>query len=210
MAINVLLIVMDSVTFPFKVANPLTRPAHIHLRASGLTPGWFMDVDPFQFWLDPGETIEGIAVIRADSTVPLEKEGKPSPVITLEALVEKGDTFVPFGGISGVAHPVRKAKIDDIKIEPQVDGVTVSGTALTSEFPVVDATVSMRVLQSDLNREVRVYHTESNSEGRFVQKIETPIDLNPDNSYYLDVSLSPTLGTSPVDMKPVKFNFKTN
>ena len=36
---------------------PLPRRAQVRMRARGLHPGWFLDVDPVELWLEPGETI---------------------------------------------------------------------------------------------------------------------------------------------------------
>lgn len=117
----------DPVEFPFQVTNPLPRRALVRMRGRGLLPGWFMDVDPVEFWLEPDETILGTARIRADASVPVEdsRDVLP-PVLTLEALVAQGDTWVPFGGLSGTAHPVRRAKLS-IDVADRESAIEVTG-----------------------------------------------------------------------------------
>ncbi len=166
-----------------------------------------MDVEPVQFWLEPGELIEGTAVIRADNTVPFEdlllREQQRPPVITLEALAHQGDTWVPFGGISGTAHPVRKARID-VGIEPLGgSAVMVTGRASTSDGPIPGANVSMRVLKADQETEVDVYHTRTETNGSFTKVIQ-----GPGQTHYLEVVLSPTAGTGPSDTDLIEFVFE--
>ena len=183
----------------------------------GLRPGWFMDVEPVQFWLEPGEKIEGLAIIRDDSSVPPWSHPKENPIpiitleaipiITLEALAEQGDTWVPFGGISGAAHPVRKANIN-IEIQPKGDIVVVRGNATTSAGdPVGGANVSLRILKSDKITEIDIYHTLTNMAGHFNQVINQPSNLPPGESLYLEAVLSPTLSTGPAETNKIKFAF---
>lgn len=202
----------EPVKFPFQVANPLPRRAQVRMRARGLKPGWFMDVEPVQFWLEPGECIEGTAIIRADNTVPFEeiliREQQPLPVITLEAVAQQGDTWVPFGGVSGTAHPVRKADID-VRIDTQKEGVvTVTGQVRTASGPVRGANVSLRVLQPDGKTEVEVHHTRTDTKGQFAIVIQVPRSLPLDEHYYFEAVLSPTPGTGPADTERIQVIFK--
>jgi hypothetical protein len=171
----------------------------------GLRPGWFMDVEPVQFWLEPGEKIEGLAIIRDDSSVPPWSHPKENPIpiitleaipiITLEALAEQGDTWVPFGDIN-------------IEIQPKGDIVVVRGNATTSAGdPVGGANVSLRILKSDKITEIDIYHTLTNMAGHFNQVINQPSNLPPGESLYLEAVLSPTLSTGPAETNKIKFVF---
>ena len=115
---------------------PPVGVAHLR-RCNAMTPSnsrsWHkpaLDVDPAEFWLEPDETIEGTARIRADRRVAIEGDDVLSPVISLEAQAAQGDTWVPFGGISGTAHAVRRAKLE-IDVTRGEELIDVSGYAST-------------------------------------------------------------------------------
>lgn len=186
----------DPVEFPFQVTNPLPRRAQVRMRARGLLPGWFLDVDPAEFWLEPEETIIGAAQIRADERVPIENDDIQAPIITLEALAQQGDTWVPFGGISGTAHAVHKAKLE-VDVSREEESIQVNGYARTEVAVIRHANVSLRLLAEDRWREVDFHQTTTDGGGRFSATLM--LQGGALKARFLEVLLSPTLGTGPAE-----------
>jgi hypothetical protein len=192
----------DPVEFPFQVTNPLPRRAQVRMRARGLFPGWFLDVDPVEFWLEPGETILGIARIRADASVPVEDPpDNPAPMVTLEALADQGDTWVPFGGISGTAHPVHRAYLD-VEVSELERELQVTGRARTDVDVIRGANVSFRLLADDGRRELDIRQITTDGSGEFREQLR--LEEGSDRPGFLEVVLSPTPGTGPADAGPVR------
>jgi len=192
----------DPVEFPFQVTNPLPRRAQVRMRARGLFPGWFLDVDPVEFWLEPGETILGIARIRADASVPVEDpRDNPAPMVTLEALADQGDTWVPFGGISGTAHPVHRAYLD-VEVSELERELQVTGRARTDVDVIRGANVSFRLLADDGRRELDIRQITTDGSGEFREQLR--LEEGSDRPGFLEVVLSPTPGTGPADAGPVR------
>ena len=187
----------DPVDFPFLVTNPLPRPTQVVMKARGLLPGWFLDVDPAEFWLEPEETIEGKATIRADGRVPIEGGDIPPPVISLEALAAQGDTWVPFGGVSGTAHAVRRAKLE-VDVSRGKESIDVSGRASTEVDVIRGANVSLRSL-TERRREVELQQTTTDGAGEFSAALKP--SRGRQTARYLEAILSPTLGTGPAEVE---------
>ena len=190
----------EPVGFDYQVTNPLPRRTHIRLRARGLLPGWFLDVDSPEFWLEPDETIQGTARIRADARVPLENADVRPPIITLEALAQQGDTWVPFGGISGTAHAVRKAKLD-LDVTREEETIAVGGRASTETDVVRGANVTLRLLAPDGRREVDFHQATTDAGGEFQAAFRARSGKRAPR--YLEALLSPTLGSGPAEVAPV-------
>jgi hypothetical protein len=193
----------DPVEFPFQVTNPLPRRAQVRMRARGLLPGWFMDVDPVEFWLEPGETILGTARIRADASVPVENRDIPSPMLSLEALAAQGDTWVPFGGISGTAHPVRRANLD-LDVTDHERTIQVTGRAWTSLDVIRHANVSLRLLANDKRRELGLRQTTTDGGGEFREQFRFEDGTDPRG--FLEAVLSPTPGSGPAEAGPIRLS----
>jgi hypothetical protein len=192
----------DPVEFPFQVTNPLPRRAQVRMRARGLVPGWFLDVDPVELWLEPGETILGTARIRADATVPVEdSRDNPAPMVTLEALADPGDTWVPFGGISGTAHPVHRADLE-VEVGDLERELQVTGRAWTAVGVIRGANVSLRLLADDGRHELDLRQTTTDGAGEFREQLR--LGEGPDRPGFLEVVLSPTPGTGPAEAGPIR------
>jgi hypothetical protein len=163
-------------------------------------PPWFLDVDSTEFWLGPDETIHGTAQIRADARVPLENaDVRPPIIITLEALAQR-DTWVPFGGISGTAHTVRKAELD-LDVSRDEETIAVGGRASTETDVVRGANVTLRLLGPDGRREVDFWQTFSDTGREFQAAFRTRTGKRAPR--YLEALLSPTLGSEPAEVEPV-------
>jgi Metallo-peptidase family M12B Reprolysin-like len=189
----------DPVSFPFQVTNPLPRRSLVRLQARGLRPGWFLDVDPVEFWLQPDETIEGEATLRADARVPVGDDPDLAPVtVTLEALVLRNDAWVAFGGISGRAHAVHRAHLE-IKAARDQGGVLVTGRAWTAADPVRGANVSVRLLARDRSTEVSFGRALTDANGEFSPLLPEGEERD---ATYVEAVLSPTRITSPADAGP--------
>jgi hypothetical protein len=193
----------DPVEFPFQVTNPLPRRTQVRLRGRGVLRGWFMDVDPVEFWLEPGETILGTARIRADASVPVEDSDIRPPVLTLETLAFQGDTWVPFGGISGTAHPVRRAKLA-VDVTDRDRRIEVTGRAWTEIDVIRHANVSLRLLADDGRRELDLRQTTTDGAGEFHDEFSREDDSDPPR--FLEAILSPTPGTGPAEAGPVRLS----
>jgi hypothetical protein len=186
---------LEPVEFPFLVTNPLPRRTQVVMKARGLRPGWFVDVDPAEFWLELGETVEGRATIRADGRVPVEGGDLPSPMISLEAQAAQGDTWVPFGGVSGTAHAVRKAKLE-VDVSRGRKSIDVSGLASTEVDVIRGANVSLRSL-TEKRQEIELQQTTTDGAGLFSAALRP--SLGGRSVRFVEAILSPTLGTGPAE-----------
>ena len=199
------------VPFLYQVANPFPWRTPVRLRVRGLTPGWTLEVDPYEFQLDPGEVLEAVAVLRADDRVlpddVLVGEGLAVPTVSLEGLVLSGHTWVPFGGVSGVAHAVRKTALE-VDAEPAGDGpVFVVGRATSRSRPaggpVAGAAVGLRVFEPG-GRTVAVARARTGADGRFEAEVQLP-PFSGGSVFALDAVLAPTLGYGPAEADIVEF-----
>jgi len=132
--------------------------------------------------------------------VPLENADVRPPIITLEALAQQGDTWVPFGGISGTAHAVRKAKLD-LSLSRDEETVAVGGRASTETDVVRGANVTLRLLAPDGRREVDFQQTTTDTGGEFQAAFRARSGKRAPR--YLEALLSPTLGSGPAEVEPV-------
>lgn len=203
------------VEFRYQVANPLPTRAPIRLRAKGLTRGWTLTVDPYEFWLEAGEVIEAVAELRAGDNVPFDdallEEGLSVPIISLEGLVLDDHAWVPFGGISGIAHAVRKTKLE-VDIETTGSNrIIVFGQATSRAAPVgssiVGATVGLRVfLPSGEN--VVLTRAVTDADGKFEATIQLPFSTNKSTAYSLDAALAPITGYGPATADIIRFTIE--
>jgi hypothetical protein len=192
----------DPFEFPFQIRNPLPHRAHIHLYVQGLLPGYHVDVNPVEFWLDPNEIIQSVAYIRADETVRFESLKEPAPLISLEWLVHRRCNWVAFGGISGWAHAVRKSSIavkwGRLLTAVILREVLISASAKTSQGPIKQANVTVRIMNS-VNETILITRGTTNTDGL----VEIPVSLPPgyslEDEYQAEILLSPTLGTGPAE-----------
>jgi hypothetical protein len=199
------------IIFPFQVTNPLPRRALIMMQARGLIPGFNLTVEPFRFWLKPTETVKGQAILEVEDGVMLEDamidEKVEPPVVSLEACVQRGCTFVPFGGVTGIAHTVRKSTL---KMDSDLSGhgVVVGGRAFTDDGPIVGAKVCARLLKIDGFTELAMARAVTNQNGEYSMKLMLPRSKAFERWCLIEAVLSPTLGTGPADVGPIKLRLK--
>ena len=195
------------VIFPFQVTNPLSRRALVMMRPQGLVPGFNLTVEPFRFWLEPDETVRGQAILEAEDAVMLEdamhEERMEPPMVSLEACVKLGCTFVPFGGVTGVAHTVRKSTLK-MSVDSSVGRIIVSGQALTDDGPIVGGKVCARLLKADGFSELALGRAVTNDHGQYSIGLVLPKRQLLERWCLIEAVLSPTLGTGPAHAGPLK------
>jgi hypothetical protein len=195
------------IRFPFQVTNPLNRSALVLMRARGLVPGFNLTVEPYHFWLEEGDTIHGAAELEVEDWVMTEdlmhEEEQQAPVVSLEAMVKRGCTYVPFGGVSGIAHTVQRAELD-MEVDPGEEVTYVSGTARTAAGPIAGARVAIRVVGSDQMEELAFATAITASDGRYSEQLVAPAGGH-DGDRFIEAVLAPTLGTGPaaVGVSPI-------
>jgi hypothetical protein len=198
------------IQFPFQVTNPLPRRALVLMRPHGLVPGFNLTVEPYRFWLEPDETIRGQAVLEAEDWVMLEDamhdEGMEPPVVGLEAWVKRGCTYVPFGGVSGIAHTVRTATLE-MAADPSGERVIVSGRATTAAGSISRANVTARLLEADGITEMALARVVTDQNGAYQIELTPSKSPVPGEWYLVEGVLSPTLGTGPADAGPIRVQF---
>jgi hypothetical protein len=195
------------VIFPFQVTNPLPRRALVMVRARGLVPGFNLTVEPYRCWLEPNETIKGQAILEAEDGVMLEdamhaEEIEP-PTVSLEACVKRGCTYVPFGGVTGIAHTVRKSTLE-MSADLSGNRVFVSGQAFTDDGPIAGAHVSARLLKADGFTMLTLGRAVTNNNGQYSIELVLPKRPLPGRWCLIEAILSPTLGTGPAEAGPLK------
>ena len=185
------------VAFPFEFANPYSEKVDMKLFARGLKPGWKLLVSPYRFSLEPGERIEGDAILQADDSVPIEdpEEGNPAPIFSLEALASIGCTWLPIGGVSMVAHPVYKSMLD-VKLDVSGSGVYVSIHASTNAGPIISANVAARLIGPGKET---IETTRGVTDGQGNASLYLPIrwENYPNVPIFVEARLSPTAKTGP-------------
>jgi hypothetical protein len=180
------------VELPFEFVATGPEPQEMKLRARGLEPGWTLRVRPYRFRLEPGERIEGTLVLEADDNVPLEgaQEGRPAPVVSLEALVRTPCTWRPIGGFSMIAHTVR-ASFLDVGVDPSGTGLHVSLQARDAAGPIAGAGVALRLVLAG-ERTLSVARVTTGSDGHATCFIPiAPDDVPPGAALAVDVQLAP-------------------
>lgn len=186
------------VVAPFQFANPLPDRVEMKLAARGLTPGWTLTVQPYHFWLEPGEMVEGEATLHADDTVPSEdpQEGRPAPLISLDALVQTGCSWVPIGGFTMCAHAVRRSTLEAV-VDPAGDGIHVTAHASTADGPISGANVAIRLIGSE-GQTLTVIRSTTDQHGHAHGFVPTePAAISPAAPPEVEVRLSPTRSTGP-------------
>jgi len=190
------------IRFPFQVTNPLSRRALILMRARGLVPGFNLTVEPYHFWLEEGETIHGEAELAVEDWVMTEdamyEEEQQAPVVSLEAMAKRGCTYVPFGGVSGIAHTVRRAELD-MDVDPAEEAIYVSGSARTADGPIAGARVAVRIVGRDQMEELAFDTATTASDGRYSEELPVPRG-GPNGDRFVEAVLAPTLGTGPAEV----------
>lgn len=200
------------ITIRYQVVNPLKERSLIRLRAKGLTRGWSLEVEPYEFWLEAGEILESVAFLRADNRVPyddvLVKEKISIPVVSLEGLILEGHAWVPFGGFSGVAHAVRKTKLEvDIELKDSQE-IIVFGHATSLTDPkgkaMNGATVGLRIFSLN-GKNLNSARAKVDAEGNFMMNMKLPAFLDRNSIFALDAVLSPILGFGPAEAEIIRF-----
>jgi hypothetical protein len=193
----------------FQVTNPLPRRALIQMRATGLEPGFNLTVEPYEFWLEPGQTQHGLMTLETEGHVMLEdsrtQEGLPLPIISLDAWVLRRCTFVPFGGFSAMVHTVRRSSLETA-VDPSGRGIDVSGRASTADGPISGGLVTVRVRASE--RAIEIFRekvvTSARGDYRIFLSFER-LGRIPDEVWIeINASLSPGIGYGPADAQPVR------
>jgi hypothetical protein len=201
----------EVIELPFQVTNPLPRRALIQMRASGLEPGSNMTVEPYEFWLESGETRHGRMLLEAEDHVMLEDdrlaEGQPPPIVSLDAYVLRGCTFVRFGGMSGLVHTVRRTTLD-MAIDPTGGGYDVVGTAKEPSGPVAGGQVTVRLTEADGMTVLAQERSRTAADGHFHVHLSGGRGASPRAQRYLlvDSWLSPLAGYAPATAGPVQVN----
>lgn len=197
----------QDVTLPFEFANPLPEKVEMKLSARGLRPGWMLTVEPYRFFLEPGERIEGEVILHADESVRLEdpKEGYPAPVISLEALIRSSCTWQPIGGFSMIAHTVRQAQLD-AGVDITGSGLYVLARARTLDGPVVNANVAARLI-GPRGETLVVVRAITDGNGHANKLIPVDWNLYPHGTpISVEVRLSPSKMTGPANVFiPIKW-----
>lgn len=139
----------EPVEQPLSVHNPLQRRAQCIVDVSGLREGYHVDVDKASMWLDPGETRQVRAIIRADDDVPLDvdlrRRGRDPPLVSINYLLSYGCTWVPVNGVSGEVHTVQSSSADATVDESDGSSVDVSVDVGSSGESASGATVTVTV-----------------------------------------------------------------
>lgn len=199
------------VEFEFQVQNPLPHRAPFLATVHGLRPGFYVDVRPVEFELNPGEIMYGKARVRVDERVPYESIKTPPPLVSLEWCTSVGCAWRALGGISGWVHPVRRAEINahvvpqqgTTWIKREVDLQTIVTTDLE---PVRHAKINVRVSDS-LGRTILITRATTDDNGIAWIPIVLPEGFPLDGEYRADVVLSPSLGIGPADtILPIQFS----
>ena len=187
----------EKVAFPFEFANPYSEQVDMKLRARGLRPGWKLTVSPYLFSLEPGERIEGEAILQADDSVPIEdpEEGYPAPIFSLEALARIGCTWMPVGGISLIAHPVYKSTLD-VTIDVGGSGVYVSTHASSNAGPIISANIAARLIGPG-NETLGITRAFTDGQGNASLFLPITWENYPNTPIFLEARLSPTTKTGP-------------
>ena len=196
--------------FTFQMVNPLPHRALIRMQARGLKPGWYLDVDPVERWLNAGQKITGFAAIRADQSVPFEDKDpvKGRPRISLVGRVKSGCTMVPFGGISGYAHAVRKASISGKLAFPNDKTATIAATGKTKDGPVGNTNVTVVLMAPDQSR-ISAVQSKTNASGAISVSLPKPDNFPANTEFLADLLLSPSPGTGPAETRlKIKFPLK--
>jgi hypothetical protein len=191
----------QDITIPFEFANPLSERAEMKIVAQGLRPGWTLTVEPYRFSLEPGERMEGEAILHANESVPLEDptEGYPAPIISLQALVQTRCTWEPIGGFSMIAHTVRKSKLD-VGIDPTATGVHVSAYASTQDGPVANANIAARLI-GPARETLKVTRAMTDGQGHAHLFLPVAWEHYPPNSpFSVETRLSPSKKTGPTSV----------
>ena len=172
----------EPVRFEFRTENPYSdRAADIALYVPGVPPGWTVTVDDVLFRLPPGGSKTQGVTIRPIldyfvGTGTIARNGVIDDFSAhIFAQTPVGDTWVTFGGLTAVVHPVNATSA--IVVNPPVTtpdgGVTVTGTVSTTG-PLVPGlggrTVHLRFLGADAERQEWVVAT-TDAEGTFSAKM---------------------------------------
>jgi hypothetical protein len=189
------------------VVNPLSETATIRLSVDGLRHGYHVALPDDSITLAPDEQVDLPMRLWADDWVPTDQtlldDGDAPPVVSVTFSFPYGCSWVPFGGISGVAHTVDR-------IEPEVtfttDDTVGEGTATVELAPgsdvVVDAPVTVRLHAADADdgqAPIRVVRTETDEEGVARATVVLPRDCNEDDEYELRVFVAPTPRSGPAE-----------
>jgi hypothetical protein len=202
------------VEFTVQVQNPLPRREQFHVEVEGLRPGYHVEVDPVEFWLDPGEVKTPTAKITADDWVPtdaeLRKEEQDPPVVSFRFDALYGCMYAPVGGLSGTVHAVDRADVD-VKFERIDEAESIAIVNATADgTPVRGANVTVRLTHGEAADEdgdvVDLGRARTDNHGRAevrVRRSATATAPAPssgqDDAYEATVVVSPTLGTGPAE-----------
>jgi hypothetical protein len=202
----------EPVEVAFQVRNPLPRREQFHVEVEGLRPGYHVEVDPVEFWLDPGEARTPTAMITADEWVPtdadLRKEEREPPVVSLRFDTLRGCMYAPVGGISGTVHTVDRTDVD-VKFERVDETESIAVVHATADgTPVRGANVSVRLTRADDETVVGLERGRTDNQGRAAVRVRrsstSPSDSSTsgaaqDDAYEATVVVSPTLGSGPAE-----------
>ncbi len=186
--------------FPFQVKNPILDRAHIRVQASGLRPGYYVEVEPVDFWLEPGEVKKGTARIHVDENVGYE-DGKErrAPMVSLNFTVLHGCSWPAFGGLSGVIHAVRKCNLTARTLQDEKENdLVMIVDAVHAGGPVRGANVTVRITTP--KGEVAILtRANTNNSGQARIPLNLPTGFPRKAEYRAEILLSPMFGCGPAE-----------
>ncbi len=187
------------VEFVFQVENPLDELHQFRLGVVGLVDGYHVEVTPIEFWLSPGESIEGRARILAEDWVALEDvgEGVLGPLVSLDFLGLISDRWIPIGGVSGYVHPVRASTLE-AGIDPSGRDGHLSVRAFTAAGPIVGTNVTARLVDRN-GTELALEQAPTDGYGTVSMVLSLPAGYPTGEAYRVEVVLSPGNGTGPAE-----------
>jgi len=197
------------VRIEYRMTNPVPQRAQIRMRAKGLPRGWKAVFSQDRYSLGVGENAEGDALIGANYLeVPFEdilrKRGEQAPLISLEAEVLYGCQWIPFGGVSAVVHPVRKAQIV-IQRPPADTKFDLVGGVRTAQGPVGKGQITARLTYR--GKQLWLARTSTDRTGQFGFSVPRPKHLPKGATAQIELHLSPRLGLGPCHHPPIDVTF---
>ncbi len=200
----------EPVEFELQVQNPLPRREHFRIEVDGVEQGYHVDIDPVEFWLEPGEVANPTARLSAEDWVLLDEARRQEemgvPVVSIRFDALYGCMYTPIGGVSSRIHTVKRADFDADVERMEDDEITVYVETTADQNPIRGANVTVRVTAADDETVVGIVRGRTDNRGRAAIPFRLPGDFDPEDEYEAEVVLSPTLSSGPADTT-VPFRF---
>ena len=104
----------DPVEFSFKLNNDYDQPIQVAVVPSGLVDGMDVEIERNFVILAADEEVELRALLQLDKAKipPYSGRGEPEPLrFNLHAFIATEDSWLPFGGLTGMVHPGYRSKL---------------------------------------------------------------------------------------------------